>query len=334
MDLRQLKYFYHVANDGSFTKAAENLHIAQPALSLHVRRLEEELGVSLLFRGPRGVKLTEAGTRLMDHAGIILKELAAIPDSVRGEAVSPSGIVRLGVEGTILEQIAVPVIEEARALYPDIHIRIIESCGYLLEWLNRGQLDIAIVYATDDPRGVKIHHALSEELCLFAATDFPANDKLRGDTLDFAHVSELPLIVPTAVHALREALEESALLRNVQINPAVEINSYSQIKELVRRGLGVGVLPRNAVENEANGIFQIWHLENPKISRNVSLAYSAERPLLNASRAIGQLSWNVLRRMVHEGIWIAELADEPNPPELANRLAGGVEVGSLIQAPP
>ena len=91
MDLRQLKYFYHVAKNGSFTKATENLHIAQLAVSLHVRRLEEELGVSLLFRGPRGVKPTETGTRLMDHAGIILNELASTPDSVRGEAVSPSG---------------------------------------------------------------------------------------------------------------------------------------------------------------------------------------------------------------------------------------------------
>ena len=174
MDLRQPRYFYHVAKSGSFTKSVENLHIAQPALSLHVRRIEQELGVPLLFRGPRGVKPTEAGTRLMDHAGIILNELAAIPDSVRGEAVSPSGIVRLGVEGTILEQIAVPVIEEARSLYPDIHIRIIESMsGYLLEWLTRGELDIAIVYATDDPRGVEIHHALSEELCSLGRTFQP-----------------------------------------------------------------------------------------------------------------------------------------------------------------
>ena len=322
MDLRQLKYFYHVAKNGSFTKAAENLHIAQPALSLHVRRLEEELGISLLFRGPRGAKPTEAGARLMDHASIILSELAAIPDSVRGEAVSPRGIVRLGVEGTILEQIAVPVIEEARALYPDIHIRIIESMSeYLLEWLNRGQLDIAIVDATDNRKGVEIHHVLSEELCLFAGAGFPANDKLPGDTLDFAEISQFPLIVPTVFHSLRESLEEAALSRNVQIEPAIEINSYSQIKELVRRGLGLGVLPRNAVENETNDTFRIWHLENPTIARNVSLAYSAERPLLNASRAIWRLSWDVLRQMVHEGVWIAELSDEADQPALSNGLA-------------
>ena len=214
------------------------------------------------------------------------------------------------------------MIEEARALYPDIHIRIIESMsGYLLEWLNRGQLDIAIVYVTDDPRGVEIHHALSEELCLFAGADFPANDKLSEDTLDFAEISELPLIVPTVFHSLREFLEEAALSRNVQINPAVEIDSYSQIKELVRPGLGVGVLPRNAVENETNDILQIWHLENPTIARNVSLAYSAERPLLNAARANWLLSWDVLRRMVHEGVWIAELSDEADQPALSNGLA-------------
>jgi LysR family nitrogen assimilation transcriptional regulator len=324
MDLRQLRYFYHVAKNGSFTQAAEKLHIAQPALSMHVRRLEEELGVSLLLRGARGIKVTEAGNRLLKHASLILDELALIPDSVRDQSTAPRGFVRLGVEGTILDQLAVPVIEQASSLYPDIHIRLIESMsGYLLDWLQRDQLDIAIIDGRHDTKGFAIHRALSEELCLFASTGFYATKELRGDTQDFSELSTLPLIVPTPPHALRQSLENAALLGDVRINPKVEINSYSRIKELVRLGLGVGVLPRNSLENndDKTGAFDIWHLKNPTIERDVYLAYSTERPLLKATLAMAQLSWNVLRELVRSGEWIAELSDESDMPPLDHGLA-------------
>ena len=123
---------------------------------------------------------------------------------------------------------------------------------------------------------------------------------------------------PTPPHALRQTLEDAALLRDVRINPKVEINSYSRIKELVRLGLGVGVLPRSSLGNDASktGEFDIWHLTDPTIQRDVYLAYSTERPLRNATRAIALLSWRVLRELVLSGEWVAELSDESDIPQL------------------
>ena len=97
----------------------------------------------------------------------------------------------------------------------------------------------------------------------------------------------------------------------------------SRIKELVRLGLGVGVLPRNSLDNDDNksGAFDIWHLKNPTIERDVYLAYSTERPLLKATLAMAQLSWNVLRELVRSGEWIAELSDESDMPPLDHGLA-------------
>lgn len=318
MDLRQLRYFAKVVESGSFSKAANQLHVAQPALSQHVRHLEEELGVVLLHRSAQGVKPTEAGERLLSHAKRILSDFAEITDSVRGKAVSPRGVVRFGMPGTVGELLAVPLIEAAKQRYPDIRIRVVEAMsGYVLDWLKRGDLDLAMIYATSDPRGLVVHHGLSEDICLFATKALAAGHDLPGKVVTLATAGQLPLIVPGLGHGLRELIEEAAAEKSVDIVPAIEIDSYAQIKKLARRGQGFGILPLTAVSEEAGtGEFQVWRFKAPGITRKVYLSYSAERPLYTAPRAIGQLAWEILRQLVESGAWTAELSDVGNAPKL------------------
>ncbi|MDQ6434525.1 LysR substrate-binding domain-containing protein [Mesorhizobium sp. LHD-90] len=316
--MRQLRYFTQVVESGSFSKAATHLHVAQPALSQHVRHMEEELGVSLLHRGSHGVSPTEAGDRLLRHAKRIIMEFAEIPDSVRGEAVAPRGEVRFGLPGTVSELLAAPLIEAARERYPEVRIRVVEAMsGYILDWLKRGDVDLAMIYGTSDPRGLAFHHGLSEEICLFVSTQFEGDGTIAGETIKLSDAARLPLLVPGPGHGLRELIETAALSIRVPIAPAVEIDSYSQIKKLAQRGLGYGILPRMAVQREAYaGIFRVWRIEEPPITRRVYLAYSTERPLLNAPRAIGQLSWDILRQLVRDNVWTASLSDEAHRPDL------------------
>ena len=318
MDLRQLRYFAQVVDSGSFSKAASQLHVAQPALSQHVRHLEEELGVVLLHRSSQGVKPTEAGERLAAHAKRILADFAEITDSVRGEQISPRGVVKFGMPGTVGEVLAVPLIEAAKQRYPDIRIRVVEAMsGYVLDWLKRGDLDLAMLYATSDPRGLVVHHGLSEEICLFAVPRLTVGTELSGKTVTVASAARLPLIVPGLGHGLRELIETVAAEKGVDIVPAIEIDSYAQIKKLARRGQGFGILPMTAVSEEArSGEFQVWRFKSPGITRKVYLSYSAERPLHTAPRAIGQLAWEILRQQVQTGAWTAELADAANAPKL------------------
>ena len=318
MDLRQLRYFAKVVESGSFSKAASQLHVAQPALSQHVRHMEEELGVVLLHRAASGVKATEAGERLMVHAKRIIEEFAGINDSVRGEAVAPRGLVRVGLPGTVSEQMAAPLIEAARTRYPEINIRVVEAMsGYILDWLKRGELDLAMIYATADPRGLVVHHALSEEICLFGSVSMADEVGKPGPAISLAEAAKLPLVAPGPGHGLRQLIDEVAAAQQIVITPAIEIDSYNQIKQLVIRGLGFGMLPRMAVERERQaGVFRVWQFEPPPIQRKVYLAYSAERPLPKAHRAIAQLSWEILRQLVREQIWTAELSHERNAPKL------------------
>lgn len=318
MDLRQLRYFVAIVEHGSFSKAANQLRVAQPALSQHLRHMEEELGVTLLHRGTRGVLPTEAGERLLQRAKSILTEFGELRDTVRGEKSAPVGEVRFGMPGTVSELLSVPLIEAAQLRYPSVRIRIAEAMsGYILDWLRRGEVDLAMIYSTADPSGLGIHHGLTEELCLFATPDLSACQALPGQPVTLAEAGNLDLILPGPAHGLRDLIEEAALSVNVPIWPAIEIDSYAQIKQLAQRGRGYGILPRTAVAREVEaGTFNTWPLIAPPLSRKVFLAYSTERPLSAAVRAIGQLAWETLRKLVQEGAWAATIADDSNRPTL------------------
>src|SRR5690606_260802 len=147
MDIRQLRYFVAIAEQGSFSRAAALLHIAQPALSLHVRNMEFDLGTPLLFRSPKGVVPTEAGEILLRNARIIIDQLAIAEEEIRGHDNDPSGEVRLGLPGTISQILAVPLITAARTRYPKIKLRIAEAMsGFVLEWMRDARIDLAILY--------------------------------------------------------------------------------------------------------------------------------------------------------------------------------------------
>ncbi len=318
MDLRQLRYFTAIVEQGSFSKAAVKLRVAQPALSQHLRHMEDELGVALLHRGTRGVQATEAGERLLVKARTILAEFAELRDSVRGESAAPAGEVRIGLPGTVSEQFSVPLIEAARERYPAVRIRIAEAMsGFVLDWLRKGEVDLAVIYSTSDPKGLGIHHVLTEELCLFAVPGLSAIAAAPGSKVTLAEAVGLDLILPGPGHGLRDQIDEAAASVNAVVHAAIEIESYSQIKRLAERGLGYGILPRMAVRaQERAGLFRTWPIERPTLYRKVHLAYSTERPMTAAARAIGQLSWEILRGLVADESWTATLGEDSDPPAL------------------
>ena len=318
MDLRQLRYFTAIVEQGSFSKAATKLRVAQPALSQHLRHMEDELGVALLHRGTRGVVATEAGERLLERARTILAEFAGLRDCVRGETVAPTGEVRIGLPGTVSEQFSVPLIEAAKERYPAVRIRIAEAMsGFVLDWLRKGEVDLAVIYSTSDPKGLGIHHVLTEELCLFGVPALTALETPPGEPVTLAEAAGLDLILPGPGHGLRDQIDEAAADINATVHAAVEIESYAQIKRLAERGLGYGILPRMAVRaQEKAGIFRTWPIERPSLYRKVYLAYSTERPMPAAARAIGQLSWEILRGLVTDESWAATLGEDGDQPAL------------------
>ena len=323
MDIRQLRYFVAIVEQGSFSRAAAILHVAQPALSLHVRNIEADLGTPLLFRSPQGVVPTEAGEILLRNARIILDHLVVTEEEIRGHKSDPSGVVRLGLPGTISEILSVPLIIEARRRYPRIQLRIAEAMsGFVLEWMREARIDLAVIYRKVSDTGLATVELLEEELVFFA----PAGGLGEGGQgeqcvlpepgrrLSLADVARMPLILPGQDHGLRSLLDQHTKAARVELNVSIEVDSYSNIKELVASGLGCSVLPLNAVSREVQaGSLAKWTITDPPVRRSVHLASAVERPMTNAVAAIRGLVRELLRELARNGSWTGatELPEHP-----------------------
>jgi LysR family nitrogen assimilation transcriptional regulator len=304
LDIRQLRYFIAIVETGSFSRAPARQRGAQPALSQHVLAMEAVFGLALLHRHPRGVTPTEAGLRLLARARDINAAFADLADHVRA-AARPAGQVRFGMPATINEQLGVPLIEAGRRAFPDVSIRISEAMsGYVLGWLRDGTVDLAWLYNVPDQQGLKLHHALTEEIRLFGIAGMKAAP--AGDSATLAAALRLKLILPGPGHGLRDLIDTAARGIGKTVQPDIEIDSYRQIKQLAARGLAFGMLPTTAIQTELQaGVFQSWTVTRPALMRRIYLGHQASRPLSTASAAIAKLSRSVLHDLVATGAWPA-----------------------------
>lgn len=312
MDLRQLRYFLGIVEAGSFSKAAQRLHVAQPALSQHVRNMELDLGVELLFRTPQGVTVTEAGETLLRHARAVLAQVAVAREEVIARQAEPEGEVRFGLPGTISERICVPLILEARRRFPKVKLRIAEAMsGFVLDWLREGKIDLGVLYRTVSDRRLGARLVLREDLCLLGpAAPLAPEPRLSKAHVSLAAVGALPLILPSPGHGLRDLLDESAAAAGAELSTVTDLDTYGQIKLLVEAGVGYSILPVAAVRREVDeGRLRTWPIGTPALTRDLHLVHPADRPLGNAVRAVEQLALTILQQQVRDGTWPATLAD-------------------------
>ncbi|AUC95564.1 LysR family transcriptional regulator [Bradyrhizobium sp. SK17] len=306
MDLRQLRYFIAIVEHGSFSRAAEALNVAQPALSLHVRNMEEELGSALLFRSSQGVVATEAGQILLRHARSVTDQLSAARHEIKGREAEPEGEVRLGLPGTISQTLSVPLIIEARRQFPKIRLRIAEAMsGFVMEWIREGRIDLAIVYIPVEDKALSSSPVLSEELWLLGPINsIPGIQPPTSGPLRYSAVAQLPLILPSATHGLRSLLENEAAALSLKLNTVIEVDSYINIKGLVEEGFGYSILPFNSIAREVqSGRLLAWPICAPKIKRSVHLVHPVDRPLSYAASTIETLCRATLLKLASTGKW-------------------------------
>lgn len=318
MDLRQLRYFLTIVEEGSLSRAAARLHVAQPALSIHIRNMEADLGSQLLFRSPRGVIATEAGQILVRHARMILAQIALAEEEIRGQREEPEGEVRLGLPATLGQLLAVPLLTAAHQHYPKVRLKISEAMsGFVLEWLTEARVDLAMLYVEFPSGAITTQAVLEEELRFIGPVRDPAVPlPAAGTPIALAQALELPLILPSLGHGLRAQIEAAAKAADLSVAPVIDIDSYGNIKNLVAEGLGYSILPESAVALDAfTGRLRLWPLGTPPLRRRVHLAHASDRPLSTAATAIHGLIRRVLEELVAEQRWSGArlLLDEADP---------------------
>ncbi len=172
MDVRQLRYFLGIVEQGSLSRAAEFLHVAQPALTLHLKRLEDELGCQLVERSSRGVIPTEFGHRLAQRAKALLENLNHLRDEVRGMATAPAGTASVGIPTSLGSILTVPLVMATRERFPLVRLRVAEGLsGHMQDWLLAGLVDLAVVFGDAPLPGLVAQAVMREPLAFIAPRD-------------------------------------------------------------------------------------------------------------------------------------------------------------------
>ena len=169
MDIRQLRYFVGIVNSGSFSDAAAHMHVAQSALSRHVKTLEQTIGSELLKRHPKGVTPTRLGWHFYEQANKIVSDIELIPTRIRGTDYQITGHVTLGAPNSIARNLFPLVAEIISPQFPGISIGFVEGNAISLGGgLDAGEIDLAIM--VDPDRRLEFHYEplFSEQMYLFS----------------------------------------------------------------------------------------------------------------------------------------------------------------------
>jgi len=301
MDLKQIEYFVHVAELGSFTKAASLLSIAQPALSRQVRSLEVELEQTLLYRNGRGVSPTEAGKRLLAHGRGILLQVERARQEVEEVRGAPVGRVVVGAPPTIGKMLAVPLVAEFQARFPRATLGIVEGLTtYVTEWLLMGRVDIAVLHNPVASPALTLSPLMEEHLCLIGPS---RRGKARSNApVRMRDLPNYPLIIPSRPHAFRMQVDTQLANLGLKANVVLEIDGVPAMLDLVHQGYGHAVLPANRVraDNQLR-TFATQPIIEPRLASTLALAIPAQRPTTPLTRHTLELLQRFVPRALRAG---------------------------------
>jgi LysR family transcriptional regulator, nitrogen assimilation regulatory protein len=246
MDTRRLSAFVKIVDLGSLTRAADHLHVAQPALSQQVASLELHFGQRLLTRSKRGVLATEAGQALYRHAQIILRQLSQAQTDISQPTQSIAGAVSLGLAPySAGSALALPLLQLVRERYPGIILHINENFGGVLsELVMTGKMDMALIYQPGPIRGVKFEPMFEEELFLLSSRR-PKGD--RYTEVRLIALEGIPLLLPSRIHTIRKLVDSAFERAGIQLNLVAEIESAITLTSAVESGIGATILPWSSV---------------------------------------------------------------------------------------
>jgi len=305
MDLRQLRYFTHIVESGSLSKASRQLFIAQPALSQQLSKLENEVGRPLLKRSSRGVAPTENGLALYHHARFMLRQLEQAMSIARQESGAVHGMVSVGLPATTVAALGLPLVRRVRERYPSILLNVVEGMsGHLGQMMRTGQLDLAVLFSGDVASDVSVDLLLEEELFVL----LPKQSALvaaRRKSITIAEAAALPLILPTGEHGLRRRIAAEFDQRNLSPHIVAEIDSLSLLMNCVYEGIGATIKPMAAVflEGKRGRQWRALSISDARMSRRNYLYSLPPARLSTAAAVVAAELRSTALGLVDSGAW-------------------------------
>ena len=300
MNIKQLKYFVGVLKDRSITKAASRLFVAQPALGLQIRKLEEELNVELFVRHSRGVDPTEAGVRLAEHAEVLIRQFERTRQDMLEYGGEPQGRVTVGLTSGTCSLLAARLIERCQQEYPSINLCISDALSeQLMEWVADDRIDMTLTYNPDSTPGL-ITEPLACEILYFVQNN--NNLKLSKADATLTNILNTDLVLPGGPHLVRVVVDDAARELGIELKLSAEVNSVHAIKELIRQHRVTSIMPMATVFREVqNGDFEAWPVNAPVLERTLYIAHAANQPCSKAFTGVVNLLRNVVREFAERG---------------------------------
>lgn len=283
MDIRQLGYFVSLFEEGSTTRAARRMNVVQPALSMQIAKLEDELGQKLFERTSQGMVPTAAGQLAYRLFAPILRDLSEAKQQVVSRASTVSGRIAVGLVASVATSVLARALTVFASQYPEVEISACD--GYsdtLTESVRVGTLDFAIVNKARRRSDLPAIDMLDEEM---VAVTSAANPRNLGSPLMVRDLANLPLVLPSKRNGLRLIIDKIAEDEDVDLSIRLEVDSVAAIEELIRNSDWVTVLPAIAVGRGLSaGVLRAHRIVAPRMTRQVVCVHNPRRPLSAAAR--------------------------------------------------
>jgi len=285
MTLNELRYIVAVAQERSFGRAAAKCFVSQPALSVAIHKLEDELGAPLFERGKSEITVTPVGERIVEQAQRVLEEASRIRELAQAGRNQLAGSLKLGVIYTVAPYLLPDLVPVLRKLAPQMPLELEENLTEVLEAeLKRGRLDAAIVALPFDPPGVTTVFLYEEPFQVVVPNDhkWAKRKSVHPDELAGEHA-----ILLNVGHCFRDQVLDACPELNRQDVPTARTNSLETVRNMVASGLGVSVLPRDALTPKYHSRLVVpVPFSRPVPSRSIVLAYRKSFPRPQAIEAV------------------------------------------------
>jgi LysR family hydrogen peroxide-inducible transcriptional activator len=273
MELDQLRYFLQVARRGSYTRAAEDLMISQPALSRSIQKLEEELGQPVFERKTRSVSLTDAGTLLQGRAQQVLSILEDTKAEITDDGVS--GRLRIGAIPTIAPYLLPEVLGRFAAAFPRASLIVQENTtDHLLKSCTQGEIDLAIVALPIPVKYLEVEELFEEELLLVLPPNHPLADKPK---IRLGDVEPFPFVLLDEAHCLSDSIVSFCRQRSFQPVVMERTSQLAMVQELVSLSHGVSMIPEMARCRDQSDRRVYRSLSRPRPTRKIAVAWNPYR---------------------------------------------------------
>ena len=309
MNFKRLRYFAKVVDVGSLTKAADLLHIAQPALSQQIATLEVEVRQTLLVRTKRGVIPTEAGKTLYRHAQLILRQCDQARLDMVADSLGVAGPVSIGLApGTAAALLALPLICAVRSAHPGILLYLNENYGTTLsELIMNGRMDLAVLYGNRPIHGLSFQPLLMEELFLVGPSE-------KTGPVRLAELGGVELFLPRPYNIVRKLVDEAFAQRALTLTVVAEIESAITLKAVIGSGLGATILP-GSMAREVAGANPEWcrRIVDPVIEAPLTLCQSDHLPLSEPAEVVRTMVLELAAGLTGDPSWIPDTGDPAAP---------------------